>query len=142
TLLAGDWYNELGSHLILTPDSKGGLTGMYDSAVGRAHYFYTLTGRFDTNPPQDDKDGNPYGVSVGWAVTWKNDTAGNSNSTSTWSGQYFAATKNVVERIITQWLLTQSTDRILIWDATNVGADTFVREKPTDSEIAKAMQLR
>ncbi|KDR76656.1 hypothetical protein GALMADRAFT_96391 [Galerina marginata CBS 339.88] len=135
--LSGDWHNQLGSKVHFITDSDGGITGKYNSAVGRAEDFYILTGRFDANPPEDE------GVSVGWTVTWRNFVDGkenNSHSTTTWSGQYFDATSGV-ERIITNWLLTQSTDTKNIWDSTNVGNDTFVRDKPSTAEIARAKAL-
>jgi hypothetical protein len=32
--VAGDWYNELGSHMRMTSDPLGGITGTYISATG------------------------------------------------------------------------------------------------------------
>ncbi|KAJ7193143.1 Avidin/streptavidin [Mycena pura] len=79
--LSGDWYNQLGSKMTLIADESGGLRGKYNSAVGNAEGFYILTGRFDLCAPSDS------GVSIGWAVTFRNPKL-NAHSTATWSGQY------------------------------------------------------
>jgi hypothetical protein len=126
TKLSGDWYNQLGSKMTLIPDDNGGLTGQYNSAVGTAEDFYLLTGRFDAYPLSDK------GVSVGWVVTWRNSKL-NAHSTTTWSGQYFDGGD---ERIVTQWLLTSNTDSSSVWKSTNVGTDTFTRNKPSAAETA------
>jgi len=131
TKLSGHWYNQLGSNMALTADENGGLHGKYHSAVGEAEDFYILTGRFDTSPPSDE------GISVGWVVTWRNRKL-NANSTTTWSGQYFDVGE---ERILTQWLLTSSTEPKSAWKSTNLGYDTFTRNKPSAAEIAKALAL-
>src|ERR1700679_210200 len=99
TKLSGVWYNELGSTMTLTADATGGLSGKYNSAVGEAEDFYILAGRFDAFPPSGG------GVSVGWAVTFRNQKS-NAHSTATWSGQYFDSDD---EKILTHWLLTSST---------------------------------
>ena len=131
TKLSGDWYNQLGSKMALIADENGGLHGKYNSTVGEAENFYILTGRFDASPPSDE------GVSVGWVVAWRNRKL-NANSTTTWSGQYF---DDGEERILTQWLLTSSTDPKSVWKSTNLGHDTFTRKKPSAAEIAKAQAL-
>jgi hypothetical protein len=129
--LSGDWYNQLGSKTTLIADGSGGLSGTYCSAVGTAQDFYILTGRYDADPPSDK------GVSVGWVVTWRNSKL-NAHSTTTWSGQYFDGGN---ERILTQWLLTSSTAPSDVWSSTNIGNDTFTRNKPSAAEIAKARAL-
>ena len=129
--LSGVWYNELGSEMTLSVDGDGGLSGKYKSAVGEAEDFYILAGRYDAFPPPDE------GVSVGWAVTFRNDKL-NANSTATWSGQYFAAG---TERILTHWLLTSSTAAKDVWKSTNVGHDTFTRKPPTTNRVAAALAL-
>ncbi|KAJ3710837.1 signal peptide-tamavidin 1 [Lentinula raphanica] len=133
--LSGKWYNELGSIMILFADGKGGLTGEYNSAVGNAEYWYILAGRFETAPPPDE------GLSLGWAVSWRNEYR-NAHSTATWSGQYFSQDSLGPERILTQWLLTTSTNTDNVWSSTGVGHDTFVRDKPSLEAIAKAKALR
>jgi Avidin family len=131
--LSGVWYNELGSEMFLTADENGGLCGTYKSAVGNAEDFYILAGRFDACPPSDGR-----GDSVGWAVTFRNDKR-NAHSTTTWSGQYF---DDGVERILTHWILTSSTTPNSVWNSTNVGHDTFTRNKPkAQAEIAKASDV-
>jgi hypothetical protein len=131
--LSGTWYNELGSEMILTIDGEGGLSGQYKSAVGDAEDFYILAGRYDSSPPGDGK-----GVSVGWAVTFRNDKR-NAHSTATWSGQYFNEPK---EAILTHWLLTSSTTLKNVWMSTHVGHDTFTRNKPADQDkVAKVLAL-
>ncbi|KAF7341783.1 Structural origins of high-affinity biotin binding To Streptavidin [Mycena sanguinolenta] len=141
--LFGDWYNQLGSHMILCPDGDGGIRGEYYSAVGDAEHLYTLTGRYDAAPPDAPPDGSATpsflykGVSVGWVVTWRNSYR-NAHSTTTWSGQYF---HEGVERILTHWLLTSSTTPEFVWDSTNVGHDTFTRTRPSAEEIARAKAL-
>ena len=120
--LAGDWYNQLGSKMILTVQANGGLSGTYESAVGRASGPYILTGRYDASPPSGS------GISVGWVVTYRNQKR-NANSTATWSGQYFHGSGG--ERILTHWLLTQSTPPDEVWKSTNLGTDTFTRRKPS-----------
>jgi hypothetical protein len=132
--LTGTWYNELGSKMILTANSSGGLTGSYNSAVGKAEDFYVLVGRFDSFPPTDGS-----GVSVGWAVTYRNDKL-NAHSTATWSGQYFNDGSG--ERILTNWLLTSSTPANAVWKSTNIGHDTFTRTQPKPhAELVKAKPL-
>ncbi|GAA4994214.1 hypothetical protein GCM10025734_24020 [Kitasatospora paranensis] len=48
--IAGDWYNEFGSHMRLTEDPSGGLTGTYVSGAGHAAGSYPLTGRRGAPP--------------------------------------------------------------------------------------------
>lgn len=128
--LSGVWYNQLGSKMTLIADESGGLSGKYNSAVGKAEDFYVLTGRFDVSPPSNK------GVSVGWVVTFRNSKL-NAHSTSTWSGQYFDGD----ERILTHWLLTSSTDSSSVWNSTNIGHDTFTRKEPSAAEIVQAHAL-
>ncbi|GAW00753.1 avidin family protein [Lentinula edodes] len=95
--------------MILIADQNGGLSGQYNSAVGNATNFYNLTGRFDTLPPTDA------GISVGWVVDWKNDLL-NAHAVTTWSGQYFD--NDNVETILTQWLLTTSSNCVDLFNNT------------------------
>ena len=131
--LNGTWYNELGSRMTLVIND-GAITGKYESAVGKAIYEYTLTGRYDADAPQDE------GVSVGWVVTYRNSSL-NAHSTATWSGQYFNEGSSLGERILTHWLLTTSTLPKDIWKSTNIGTDTFTRAQPGVADIAKARSL-
>ncbi|KAJ7675636.1 Tamavidin2, avidin-like biotin-binding proteins from an edible mushroom [Mycena polygramma] len=137
--LLGHWYNELGSKMILVADDCGNLHGQYNSKVGEAEDFYVLTGRFDADPPgPTDDDPTQPGVSVGWVVTYRNYT-GNSNSTATWSGQFFDKDDSGDQRILTHWLLSWSTVPKRVWSSTLVGHDTFTRDKPSDAAIAHAL---
>jgi hypothetical protein len=79
------------------------------------------------------------GLSVGWVVTFRNRKL-NTHSTTTWSGQYFDGDGGD-ERILTHWLLTSSTAPGSVWNLTNVGHDTFTRNKPGATEIVKAQAL-
>lgn len=127
--LSGNWYNELGSTMNLTADDNGGLSGKYHSAVGEPEDWYILTGRFDTRPPSEEG----VGISVGWVVTFSRDQD-DIHSTTTWSGQYF---DDGTERIVTNWLLTKSTDPKDMWNSTNIGRDTFTRTKPSAGGFGK-----
>lgn len=133
--ISGTWYNELGSTMILTADATGGLSGRYNSAVGRAQDFYVLTGRYDTNPPSDT------GISLAWTVAFHNSFR-NAHSTSGWSGQYFDEDDEEGERIITHWLLTTSSTSESVWSSTNIGTDTFTRNMPEAADILKARLAR
>ncbi|KAK6978197.1 Avidin/streptavidin [Favolaschia claudopus] len=127
--LCGKWVNQLGSHMILTADKCGNISGRYNSAVGKAEDFYVLTGRFDTTPP-DNK-----GVSLGWVVTYKN-TKLEAHSTGTWSGLYFDQTRGASrEMILTHWLLTRSTEGKDVWESTRAGNDVFTRDEPGDDGV-------
>lgn len=129
--LAGTWFNELGSTMVLTVDPSGGLSGTYNSAVGNAENEYPLVGRFDSAPVS----GN--GTALGWAVAWRNSFR-NAHSTTTWSGQYFGGAN---EHIDTQWLLTSGTTAADEWKSTLVGRDVFTRTKPTAEQVRQARQL-
>ena len=129
--LDGTWYNELGSTMTIATDDNGGITGKYNSAVGKAEDYYILTGRYDVDPTSGE------GTSVGWVVNWRNAKL-NAHSTATWSGQYFGGSD---ETILTHWLLTRSSTPDAVWNSTNIGTDTFTRKKPSAAEIAKAEAL-
>ncbi|PPQ65803.1 hypothetical protein CVT26_000389 [Gymnopilus dilepis] len=129
--LSGTWKNELGSTMTLTADGAGGLTGSYNSAVGKAEDFYILTGRYDASAPVPrafDK-GKVKGTSLGWVVTYRNSKL-NAHSTATWSGQYFGGAD---EKIVVQWLLTTSSTTDSAWSSTNVGTNTFRRSSSANS---------
>lgn len=122
--LAGDWYSELGSHMRLTTDPSGAITGTYTSAMGQASGQYPVVGRFD-QPPQAD-----HGTAVGWTVAWHNDQS-DAGSVTSWSGQYQA---EGTERISATWLLTRSAIAPDTWESTVVGHDLFTREAPDPTE--------
>jgi hypothetical protein len=109
----GNWYNELGS--LLTISSSGTtISGTYQTAVGDAQGIYDLTGYINA-------DANP---SVGWVVLWSNDY-GDSNSLTTWAGQYYD--NEGEEVIITMWLLRNEEAQSQNWSSTLVGEDVFYR---------------
>ncbi|WP_354638392.1 avidin/streptavidin family protein [Kitasatospora camelliae] len=118
--LSGDWYNEFGSHMHLTEDASGGITGSYVSAAGHAAGTYGVVGRSSAAPQAGQ------GTTVAWAVAWQNE-GGNAGSVTSWSGQYHA---DGPERIFATWLLTRPTPLSDTWESTTVGQDVFTREAP------------
>jgi hypothetical protein len=118
--LAGVWKNELKSTMEIFPTTsvKGQFSGKYRSIVGNAEDFYDLVGRYDV-------DGDETKGTLGWTVNWNNAVRGNSESTTTWSGQRFVVDCN--NTISTTWLLTRQTDKASSWGSTRVGKDTFVK---------------
>ncbi|GAA2148935.1 hypothetical protein GCM10009760_41580 [Kitasatospora kazusensis] len=117
--IAGDWYNEFGSHMRLTVDSAGAVGGAYTSAAGHATGAHALAGRY--HPP-----GAPgRGAALGWTVAWDNQQTDEGSVTS-WSGQYFEQE----ERIYAGWLLTRAASAADAWESTVVGQDVFTREQP------------
>ncbi|KAJ6465637.1 Avidin/streptavidin [Mycena vitilis] len=132
----GEWFNELGSKMVLLADGTGNITGQYNSAVGKAEDFYVLTGRFDIDPPGQDE-----GVSIGWVVNYRNVEL-NAHSTAAWSGQFFNKDASGDQRILTQWLLTTSSTPADLWSSTQIGHDEFGRAEPSTAEIARARAFR
>ncbi|KAL3855501.1 hypothetical protein ACJMK2_014708 [Sinanodonta woodiana] len=112
----GNWINQLGSTMKITC-RKGTLRGRYRSSVGEASDFYELSGRYTmTGANQED-------CVVGFSVAWNNDVRGNSNSTTSWTGLYYAS-----ERIIhTHWILTRYREIDSLWATNLVGHDDFRR---------------
>ncbi|XP_060588446.1 streptavidin-V2-like [Ruditapes philippinarum] len=112
--VAGTWKNQLWSKVTFSC-KNGQITGKYNSAVGNAEDYYSLTGRY-TRAGTDDN-----AVVLGWVVSWNNEVFGNSNSSTSWSGIYYPD-----ERIIrTQWLLTRFKARNDYWETTMVNHDEF-----------------
>jgi hypothetical protein len=118
--IAGDWYSDLGSHMQLSTDASGGITGSYLPAAGHLTGRYLLVGRYDpiAEPEQ--------GTAVGWTVVWRN-AHGNAHSVTNWSGQYF---DHGEERIRATWLLAMSAPADDTWKSTVVGQDVFTRTLP------------
>ena len=125
--IAGDWYNELGSHMQVTVDPLGGITGTYVSATGHAAGPYTLVGRYDT-PARDD-----LGTALGWTVAWRNESH-DADSVTSWNGQYHHDGDGE-ERISTTWLLATAATAPDAWDATAVGQDVFSRQEPDPDRV-------
>ncbi len=124
--ISGIWYNELGSIMDLRV-SGNVITGKYQTKVGGAPGIYPLTGYL--NAP------NPNGIAVGWTVLWNNQL-GNKQSLTSWAGQYQLS--DGIEEIYTFWLLVRELEHAEDWEATNVGQDTFTRNKPSEKMILKA----
>ncbi|WP_420130363.1 avidin/streptavidin family protein [Longimicrobium sp.] len=124
----GMWYNELGSLLTIT-SSGTTISGTYQTAVGNAQGIYNLTGYInaDTNP------------SVGWVVLWSNEY-GDSNSLTTWAGQYYDADGSEV--IITMWLLRSEEPQQQNWQSTLVGEDVFYRSQEQAKSSGITANLR
>jgi hypothetical protein len=125
--IAGNWYNELGSHMRLTPDPSGGIAGTYVSASGHAAGSYARVGRYDT-PTRADR-----GTAVGGTVAWRNDQH-DADSVTSWNGLYQDDGR---ERITTTWLLTTSMTVPDAWESSRVGQDVFTRKAP---DVGRAEQ--
>ena len=124
----GTWFNELGSRLTLTSNGSS-ISGTYQTAVGNAQGIYDLAGSInnDTDP------------AVGWVVLWSNQY-GDSNSLTSWAGQYFS--DGNPEVIITMWLLRSETTEGQNWAGTQVGEDVFYRSQEQASARGGVAALR
>jgi hypothetical protein len=127
--ITGDWYNELGSHMRLTAEPRGGITGSYVSAAGHAPGPYVLVGRHDPPALAD------HGTALGWTVAWRNDD-NDAGCVTSWNGLYY----DDAEQIRATWLLTASATQPNAWEATSVGQDVFTREIPDPDRIAHHLQ--
>ena len=128
--LSGQWFNELGSKMVLTVN-RNEVHGKYHTAVGDTKGKYHLVGRTDTcgKPSQ----------SVGFVVCWQNKYK-NSNSVTTWCGQLQKIDGKEV--ITTTWLLNRETEPPDNWESTLVGKDIFTRNKPDPKSIQKLKKLK
>jgi hypothetical protein len=124
--IAGDWYNEFGSHMHLTEDPSGGLTGTYVSGAGDAPGSYPLTGR------RGVPAGSGVGTALGWTVAWQNEQGG-AGSVTGWSGQYLPDR----ETISATWLLTRPSVAEGVWESTVIGQDVFRRTPFDADEVAR-----
>ena len=118
--VAGVWYNELGSKMVVSgkTDTDGQFTGVYHSKVGEATKQYPLVGRYDVA-------GNTTHGTMGFIVQWHNAFL-NSKSVTAWSGQrQLDATGQPC--ILTTWLLTSETTQAGDWASTMVGTNVFTR---------------
>ena len=129
--LSGEWYNEFGSLMSITPpsDMSHELRGFYVSQVGEALGAYPLSGRFG------EREEGTFGAPLGWTVLWRNEHQ-NAFSVTSWSGLYLRET----EQILATWLLTRSVDAGNEWEATVIGHDVFRREKPADEYVERALR--
>jgi hypothetical protein len=124
------WYNELGSTMTLNA-SGAQLWGTYNSNVGQAQYDYELVGLVNTGQPLPGS-----GIALGWTVAWVNPYM-TSPSVTSWTGQYQVDPVNGPE-ITTLWLLVTETTEGNDWASTQVGADLFTQNQPTDEQIQAA----
>lgn len=129
--IAGDWYNEFGSHMRLDTDPSGGITGMYVSAAGHASGRYVLVGRYDMPA------GTGYSTALGWTVAWRNED-NDADSVTSWNGVY---QDDGEERILATWLLTRSATAPDVWESTMVGQDVFTREVPSREQVERWRRL-
>ncbi|PPK65480.1 avidin/streptavidin family protein [Actinokineospora auranticolor] len=128
----GVWYNELNSKMTIATASDGvTLTGTYQSLVGNAPGVYALVGKYNAAPTAG------YGAAVGWSVSWQNGV-NDSNSLTTWSGQYFAVGR---EWISTTWLMVVQSTVKSVWESTMVAVDKFYRQPATDEEVEARLAL-
>ena len=114
--ITGNWINDLGSNVQFSCHD-GRITGRYNSAVGNANDYYTLSGGYTrVGPGLND-------LVVGWTVAWNNEVKGNSNSTASFTGVYY----NANHTIHTTWILTRYTSVEDMWMNSNVGRNVFTR---------------
>jgi len=131
--ITGNWYNELGSMMMLT-ENGASITGTYQTRVGDASGIYQLVGSIDV-----DGDPSTNGQAVAWVVVWSNAAHGSSHSITAWSGQYQVI--NGEEEITTLWLLTAEMPSNSDWASTTVNQDVFTRTPPS-AEVALAAKKR
>lgn len=130
--LAGTWYNELNSTMILEDDGSGNLRGTYESAVGLQLGQCSLTGRYDTGS-------NAPGTALGFMVVWQTANV-NANAVTTWSGQFQVVDGK--EQIFTMWLLSIVNDKDSDWNSIEVGQDLFTRNRRSDMQVAAPSSKR
>ena len=123
--LAGIWYNELGSEMVLHIDWKR-LTGTFVTGVGGIEGTYKLVGMADPNP-------SSAGQAFGFVISWAQDMESKATSVTVWSGQY-QIIKNQ-EQLTTTWLMTTETEASDDWASTLIGHDIFRREVPSEVDI-------
>lgn len=124
--ISGVWYNRNGSELRLETDGDmvyGTFIAHGDGGYGE----YKVTGRLNNEPSHS-------GVAVGFVVVWHNGYI-NRQSVTSWSGQY--QINNNREEITASWLLTQVTVEAEDWHSTLIGHDVFMRQQPTEEEVAE-----
>lgn len=114
--LSGTWYNQRRSVMKINASMDGSLSGEYCSGVDNADGYYVLSGRFDAKPLPGQ---NP---TLGWTVNWNNDKHGNSISTASWTGHYFATPE---PQILTGWMLAISS--VPTNPRNKTGSDWFLR---------------
>jgi len=133
--LQGNWYNELGSELVIGPPDPvtGAVVGTYQTGVstgGCAKGVFALAGRSDILFG---------GQTVGWTVSWFNGPS-NCGSTSSWAGNYQDNDGN--QTITAFWLLAAHIEPGQGWASTLIGEDVFTRQAPTQEQIASALRRK
>jgi Avidin family len=134
--LHGEWWNELGSKMVIEvdPDDPKTFRGLYHTNVGNAQEKrYPLLGRCD-NRHLDSR-------MVGFVVVWNadppdGDAPAVNPSVTTWCGQLQIVKDQEV--IATTWLLNRLTAPADDWESTLVGMDYFKRKKPSEATIEAA----
>ncbi|XP_038643460.1 avidin-like [Scyliorhinus canicula] len=120
--LAGYWTNKLGSHMRITVNDSGFITGRYKSKVSASGEV----ARGDIVGYQQDITQPTFGFVVKWATA-------PADSVTVWAGQYYNGGGK--EQLKTMWLLREhdpaANDN---WDATLVGMDVFTRAVPAECE--------
>jgi hypothetical protein len=138
--IAGDWWNEVGSKVIIQLDANDPrqITGTYRTNVGRAQQrIYPLVGRCDAANLSDQV--------LSWVVVWdppdppSPGESAQKPSTTAWVGQYHVL--RGMEFLTTTWLLTRMTAAPDDWEATRVGMDFFFRQAPTPEMIRIAREF-
>ncbi|MDE3087750.1 MAG: hypothetical protein KGJ77_13445 [Acidobacteriota bacterium] len=111
-VLGGRWRNQLGSELVLEPESDGNLRGTYRTATGAGtEVAAPVHGSWDPGAGGDC-------VVVGFAVAWRT-----VHAVTTWCGRYRA----VEDTIEASWLMSSETDPHDDWRSTFTGHDVFHR---------------
>lgn len=110
------WENQLGSQMILISDGKGGLTGTYNTAVGKKPGPVPLVGQYNLDEEFP---------SMGWVVQWKHPTIkkGKGWACTSWSGLVTTSGTEII--IHSVWVLTQQTTPDKAWDSHAVGCGEF-----------------
>lgn len=134
--LKGEWWNELGSKMVITLDPADPLAiaGEYHTKVGDASgRVYPLRGRCGTPGPESQV--------VAWVVAWdppddpKPGDPPNKPSVTGWVGQLQSDPDSGTEFISTTWLLNRTTKVLDDWQSTIVGADYFTRAQPSPAKL-------
>jgi hypothetical protein len=126
----GEWYNELGSKMVLRVNGAT-ITGKYQTKVGDADGLYDLVGRISV--PADDNR------TIGFVVAWQNDKR-QTDSLTAWSGEVREVSGT--QSITTTWLLTIETTPDNDWKSTLIGKDLFTRLPPSLESIKQASAVR
>ncbi len=126
--LAGTWYGQRGSRLVLSVAHDGRIEGKYHTSNdNEPHTTFDVSGMSDTRAFGGSR-------SVGFVVCWNNEYV-NQHSVTAWSGQYQII--NGEEVLATSWLLTRETAPEDDWAATMVGQDTFRRAPVGEAQASE-----